>query len=101
MGRIDIPQYAHACKTMKNMIPWLSGGAYRRPGSFYEDGHTFTVDYAPRLIPFVASQTEVYCVSFYKIIGGNGVANVYRPTPPNTSTCPTSAGGGTRPPPHR
>jgi len=93
MGRIDIPQYAHACKTMKNMIPWLSGGAYRRPGSFYEDGHTFTVDYAPRLIPFVASQTEVYCVSFYKIIGGNGVANVYRPTANNATSTKTAVTG--------
>jgi hypothetical protein len=35
-GRTDLPQYQAACKTLRNMIPRLSGGAYRRPGTFFE-----------------------------------------------------------------
>lgn len=62
MGRVDIPQYQHACRTLENMIPELSGGAYRRPGSFFEKAFSATQYAAPRIIPFVVSQDEAYSV---------------------------------------
>jgi hypothetical protein len=48
------------------MIPLLSGGAYRRPGTLYQDAlyaNTGNIDKAPRLIPFNVSTTESYCIA--------------------------------------
>ena len=79
-GRTDLPQYPHACKTLKNMIPLLSGGAYRRPGTFFETGLSAATYYAPRIIPFVVSQTEAYALVFVKTIAGTASVQVYRTT---------------------
>lgn len=84
-GRVDLPQYAHACRTLKNAIPLPGGGAYRRPGTFYENSLSASVDYIPRLFPFVFSKTESYMLYIGKVIGGNGVFDGFRTTS-NTTT---------------
>lgn len=58
-GRSDLPQYQHACKQMKNVIPTVSGGAAYRPGS----RHAFTDTEPMNLIPFIRSKREAYCVA--------------------------------------
>jgi hypothetical protein len=78
-GRIDIPQYGHACKTLRNMLPLLSGGAYRRPGSRFETSFDYDTDLAPGLIPFVVSKTEAYCLLFGSTYGFPYL-KAYRPT---------------------
>lgn len=57
-GRTDLPQYLHGCKTLRNMLPMLSGGAYRRPGTKFE--LSLSGGYAPKLFPFIYSNTEAY-----------------------------------------
>lgn len=86
-GRIDLALYSQACKTMLNWIPLPSGGAYRRPGTFYEanGGQEGVSVYAPALIPFIYSQDEFYAVGINKLIGGAGFFNFYRPVS-NTGT---------------
>ncbi len=32
-GRIDLPKYAYGCKTLQNMLVFLQGTAFRRPGT--------------------------------------------------------------------
>lgn len=64
LGRTDLPAYASSCETLLNMIPMLSGGAYGRPGSFYEKSTTGAKP--SRLISFVRSQSESYCAMFYE-----------------------------------
>ncbi len=66
VGRTDLPQYQHSCEILQNMIPLLSGGAYRRPGTLYQDAlyaNSNNYDKAPRLIPFIVSRNEAYCVA--------------------------------------
>lgn len=79
-ARTDLPQYAHSCKLMKNFIPMLSGGAYRRPGTLFEARINGRTDYAPRLIPFTVSKTENYMLAFGAIAGGATYVNSYRTT---------------------
>lgn len=84
-ARNDLQQYVHACKTMKNVIPILSGGAYRRPGTFFETDLNATSEYAPRIIPFVVSKTESYCLLFGRAVGsGTAYTRVFRPTQNST-----------------
>lgn len=88
-GRTDLAQYPHACKTLRNMIPILSGGAGRRPGSFFESKIDLASETAPRLIPFIFSKTEAYCIamnSTYDPSAGTytGQAKWYRPTANDT-----------------
>lgn len=66
MGRTDIAAYAHACKTLHNAIPKLSGGAYRRPGSIKEARISELGDILPgfiftstRFFPFVFNDSDV------------------------------------------
>lgn len=35
LGRTDLPIYNHACKKLTNVIPMLSGGVYKRPGTLF------------------------------------------------------------------
>ncbi len=81
LGRLELPFYPYACQTMLNMIPIASGGAYRRPGTFFEAnlGAVSTI-YAPAIIPFIYSQSEVYCIEIGKTVAGTGYAKAYRPT---------------------
>lgn len=75
VGRTDLPQYAHSCEVLQNMIPLLSGGAYRRPGTMFQDyipsllaqagsdtGINETQSSPPRLLPFVVSQQEAFAL---------------------------------------
>lgn len=75
VGRTDLPQYAHSCEILQNMIPQLSGGAYRRPGTLYWDqipanaasigGDLVVGNYQsspPRVIPFIVSQQESFAL---------------------------------------
>ncbi len=81
LGRTDLPQYAHACELLQNMIPLLSGGAYRRPGTLFQDfvpalytdatspvtGENDANSSPPRLFPFIVDQKTTYAV----LIGTN------------------------------
>ena len=75
LGRTDLPQYAHACEVLQNMIPLLSGGAYRRPGTLFQDyipsNHavpdpagsvSLSESSPPRIFPFIVSQTQSYAI---------------------------------------
>jgi hypothetical protein len=95
-GRTDLPQYASGCKLLKNMIPLLSGGAYRRPGSFHEYQLSMSTDYAPRLIPFIVAKDEAYSLLFGQVIGGSTYVKYFRPTV-NNNTSTNGNVSGTHP----
>lgn len=78
-GRTDMNQFPHGCKTLKNMIPMVSGGAYRRPGTLFEFEFLEASNTAPKLIPFVVSQTESYMIAIYNN-GGSTKLRIMRPT---------------------
>jgi hypothetical protein len=72
MGRTDLEIYKHSCKTLKNMIPLLSGGATRRPGTYHETYDAVGYgSYASRLLPFIYSESESYCVRICRINSTN------------------------------
>lgn len=79
-GRTDLPQYASACRLLKNMIPLPAGGAYRRPGTLFDykvDGATYGY---PVLFPFVVSQSEPYAISIAPpITPGRAAWRAHRP----------------------
>src|ERR1035437_6473559 len=103
VGRTDLPQYAHACELLQNMIPLLSGGAYRRPGTIFQDfitGNPATNGPAgtstgeesspPRFFPFIVNQQTAYAIAigtmrFAKFDGaahyGGAYMKFYRGTP--------------------
>lgn len=60
LARTDLPQYSQGCERIENMIVQPQGGAIRRPGSVYVK--TNEGNNPARLIPFVYSKTEAYCV---------------------------------------
>jgi len=71
MGRTDLPQYAHACETLQNMIPLLSGGAYRRPGTTFHDIIPANIatgfvnanqSSPPRVFPFIVDRQTSYAI---------------------------------------
>lgn len=72
LARTDLPSYQHSCKILRNAIPLLSGGAYRRPGTFFESSDT----HSGRVIPFVVSKTESYAIVLNNNLGCSG----FRPT---------------------
>lgn len=78
LGRLDLPQYPHSCELIRNAIPLLSGGVYRRPGTLYDSELDATTDYAPRLLPFIVSKDESYLIIISKVVGGNGYAKYVR-----------------------
>lgn len=53
-GRFDLPQYQSGCKTLLNMFPQQTGGAEKRPGTYYAD----TAAGQCILIPWIKSETE-------------------------------------------
>ena len=78
-GRTDLPLYQAACKTLKNMIPMLSGGAYRRPGTQFDTNMgAVTSIFGPTIIPFQRSQLEAYVVEIGRTKNDTGYMNVYR-----------------------
>jgi hypothetical protein len=78
-GRIDLPIYQQGVRQLRNMIPMLTGGAIKRPGSKYiattpldeMGGNAYTA-----LIPFVYSETDAYAV----LINGYLDTSIYRNT---------------------
>lgn len=77
LGRTDLSSYVHSCKILRNAIPLLSGGAYRRPGTVYGTYLSSVFNYVPRLFPFVYSQNESYLFWNDSIIGGiNGLSGI-------------------------
>lgn len=90
VGRTDDPRYAHSCELLQNMLPMLSGGAYRRPGTLNVDSilglDTTTVSPStfthtpPRLIPFFANNNELYTILFGSKNSSSSYARAYRPT---------------------
>jgi hypothetical protein len=59
-GRTDLQSYQFACEQLVNMIPMLSGGAYRRPGTYFRKKITNLAGTSvpTRLIPFIRSESE-------------------------------------------
>jgi hypothetical protein len=90
LGRTDLPQYLHSCELLQNMIPLLSGGAYRRPGTLFTDylcaneatpnaqgtvgSHQSS---PPRVFPFIVSQSLAYALVIgtdrWSVLQGAGV----------------------------
>lgn len=97
-GRTDLPQYVHACKTLRNMIPLLSGGAYRRPGTLFQVGFANATYYVPRVIPFVVSKSESYAL-IYKQATATGVGSITYIRPIDNMDSSTAGGAvtGTHP----
>jgi hypothetical protein len=60
-GRIDLPKYGYACKTMQNMLLFLQGPTFRRPGTQFI-GNAKNSDKLARLIPFIFSTTDAYII---------------------------------------
>lgn len=76
-GRTDLPQYLHACKTLQNMVLLPSGGAYRRPGSWFVKQYAQSANDLPRVFPFVYSQSEAYAVLLGVTTGGSGYGRAF------------------------
>ncbi|MBX7147130.1 MAG: hypothetical protein K1X44_07465 [Alphaproteobacteria bacterium] len=59
-GRIDLPKYQNACKTLLNFIPLPQGAATRRPGTHFvaETKNNKKV----KLIPFEYSTSQAYII---------------------------------------
>lgn len=87
LGRTDLPQYPHSCEILQNMIPMLSGGAYRRPGTTFQDyvnaeqstpGPTGVVhtnaSSPPRLFPFIVSNAQAYALLIGTMQYGQNIA---------------------------
>lgn len=80
LSRTDLPQYSHSCEILQNMMPMLSGGAYRRPGTLGVDAWSVGsgINGPARTIPFVVARTEPYCIVLGNNTDGNGTVTVYR-----------------------
>lgn len=75
-GRTDLPQYQHSCELLQNVIPMLSGGVYRRPGTLTCMAIPATTDSPPRLIPFTVSGNQSYAIALgYSTGAGVGYWN--------------------------
>lgn len=93
MGRTDLPQYLAACETLRNAIPVLSGGAYRRPGSLFQIEKLAATNYAPRVLQFVVSKSESYALLIGKTVAGTCYIEAYRPTDNHSIPSPATVTG--------
>lgn len=59
-GRVDLDDYARACREMLNFLPTAQGAAVRRPGTRY--AANTKADGAARLIPFEFSTLQAYVI---------------------------------------
>lgn len=81
LGRTDLPQYPHSCKLMRNVIPLVSGGGYRRPGTFYVTSIDASAYYAPWLFPYYGATTYGFCGAVYSPQSANPCKlGTYEPT---------------------
>ena len=82
-GRVDISRYYNGVKTLENFIPLPTGGAKRRPGTYYV-GTTKTNQQA-RLVAFQFSVTQAYVLEFtnllMRVYKDNGIVAVEVVTP--------------------
>lgn len=78
-ARTDLPQYPHACETLKNMIPSAAGGGHRRPGTIYQDAILFSAYDAPVFFPFVSAGGDEYKIACFarRDAGPNGIIYAY------------------------
>jgi len=60
-GRFDLPAYRKGCLTLENMFVTSTGMVTKRPGTKYV-GSCRGLTNAPRILPFVYSDTESYLV---------------------------------------
>jgi hypothetical protein len=90
LGRTDIPQYPHACKQLRNMIPLVEGGAYRRPGTIYETQESSAFYRAPFFFPFKASDGTRYMLELTP--GATGHTPQVRFYTGTTKTAPSTLG---------
>jgi len=60
-ARIDLPKCAYACKTLQNMLTFLQGPSFRRPGTEFI-GERKDTGQAARPIPFIFSTTDAYII---------------------------------------
>lgn len=97
VGRTDIPQYNQACELMRNMIPRLSGGAYRRPGTINVDKFPCSTDHPLRILPFVVSRSEAYALVIGQVVGGSSYINYYINGQPGTGGVTGGTVSGTPP----
>ena len=59
-GRVDLPKYQNACRTLLNFIPLPQGAATRRPGTRFISKAKNNQNV--RLIPFEYSTTQTYII---------------------------------------
>ena len=60
-GRIDLEKYQFACKTLQNMLMFLQGSTFRRPGTQFI-GEAKNSAQTSRPIPFIFSTTDAYII---------------------------------------
>lgn len=63
LGRNDVSQYAHGCRTLQNFLVTPYGAVERRPGTRYITKTKYPTR-GVRLIPFVFSSTVAYICEF-------------------------------------
>jgi hypothetical protein len=63
LGRVDVAKYNNAAKTMENVKPLVHGGGKRRGGTVFA-AEAKKQDKLCRLIPFVYSRTQAFCLEF-------------------------------------
>lgn len=60
-GRVDVAQYANACKRMRNALPRTYGPAINRPGSVYVN-ETKDSSKVSRLLRFAFNRSDAYAI---------------------------------------
>lgn len=69
-GRTDLAIYPHSCRLLRNVIPKPIGGGYGRPGTLFDFSLSSEDQFPPKLIPFIVSEDEAYCIALtYPIVG--------------------------------
>ena len=86
-GRKDLPKYAYGCKTNQNMLTFLQGPSFRRPGTQFI-GEIKNSDQAARPIPFIFSTTDAYIIE-----AGTGYMRFWRTNPDTEETGLITDGG--------
>ena len=62
-ARVDLAKYHAACKLLRNMFVWTSGGASNRAGTMFI-GRCRNSGYPVHLIPFQFNLVQAYILEF-------------------------------------